>query len=126
MPGRGPRYTEEEARVAIAASLNFSEALRKLGMRPAGGNHATLRRYAEEVWDISTRHFDPHAAQRDALRQAERKAANRAFLPDLRGALLPADAAPAVLRSGVLEQANDRSAPRRPSASHPQGRTAPL
>jgi hypothetical protein len=70
MPGRGPRYTEEEARAAIADSLNFSEALRKLGMRPAGGNHATLKRYAEEVWKISTAHFDPHAAQREALRRA--------------------------------------------------------
>ena len=70
MAVRGPRYTEEEARIAIADSLNFSEALRKLGMRPAGGNHATLRRYVEEVWKISTAHFDPHAAQRDALRRA--------------------------------------------------------
>lgn len=70
MAARGPRYTEEEARAAIAHSLNFSQALRKLGMRPAGGNHATLRRYAEHVWNISTSHFDPHAAQRDALRRA--------------------------------------------------------
>jgi hypothetical protein len=70
MAGRGPRYTEAEARVAIAASISYSQALRKLGMRPAGGNHATLRRYATEVWSISTAHFDPHAAQRDALRRA--------------------------------------------------------
>jgi hypothetical protein len=70
MSASGPRYTEEEARAAIANSLSFSEALRKLGMRPAGGNHATLRRYAKEVWNISTTHFDPHAARRDALRRA--------------------------------------------------------
>jgi hypothetical protein len=67
---RGPRYREEEARAAIAASMNFSQALRRLGMRPAGGNHKTLRRYAEQVWNISTAHFDPHAARRDALRNA--------------------------------------------------------
>jgi len=72
MPGRRPRYTEREARAAIASSLSLSEALRKLGMRPAGGNHATLRRYADEVWKISTAHFDPHAAQKDALRRANR------------------------------------------------------
>jgi hypothetical protein len=72
MPGRGPRYTEDEAKVAIAESLSYSEALRKLGMRPAGGNHATLRRYAEVVWKISTAHFDPHAAKREALRRANR------------------------------------------------------
>jgi hypothetical protein len=28
-------------------------------MRPAGGNWTTLRRYAGEVWSISTDHFDP-------------------------------------------------------------------
>lgn len=69
MPGRGPRYTEEEARAAIAASRSYTEALRRLGMRPAGGNHRTLRKYAEEVWRIPTDHFDPHAAKRDALRR---------------------------------------------------------
>ena len=37
-------------------------------MRPAGGNHATLRKYAEEIWCISTDHFDPDAARRRALR----------------------------------------------------------
>jgi hypothetical protein len=41
-------------------------------MRPAGGNHATLRRYVTEVWKVSTAHFDPHAAKRDALRRANR------------------------------------------------------
>jgi ribosomal protein S27AE len=60
--------------------MNFSEALRKLGMRPAGGNHATLRRYAEQVWNISTAHFDPHAAQRDALRRANQPRPIEEFL----------------------------------------------
>lgn len=31
-------------------------------MRPAGGNHALLRKYVDEVWKISTGHFDPGAA----------------------------------------------------------------
>lgn len=47
---RGPRYSEHEAREAISRSLSYAEALRRLGMRPAGGNHATLRRYAQAVW----------------------------------------------------------------------------
>ena len=63
MPRHGPRYTREEARAAIAASVSFTEALRRLGMRPAGGNHRTLKRYAQE-WEISTEHFDPYAASR--------------------------------------------------------------
>lgn len=36
-------------------------------MRAAGGNHATLRKYAERVWLIPTDHFDPHAVQRIQL-----------------------------------------------------------
>jgi hypothetical protein len=64
---RGLRYSETEARAAIAASKSYSEALRRLGMRAAGGNHATLRKYAERIWRIPTDHFDPHASQRVQL-----------------------------------------------------------
>jgi transposase-like protein len=63
----GPRYSEEQARAAIAASRSYSEALRRLGMRAAGGNHRTIRRYAEEIWRIPVDHFDPAAVQRAAL-----------------------------------------------------------
>jgi hypothetical protein len=41
-------------------------------MRPAGGNHATLRKYAQEIWLIPTDHFDPWAASREALRRTSR------------------------------------------------------
>ena len=64
---RGVRYSEQSARDAIAASKSYSEALRRLGMRAAGGNHATLRKYAERVWRIPTDHFDPRASQRIQL-----------------------------------------------------------
>jgi hypothetical protein len=63
----GPRYTEAEARAAIAASRSCSEALRRLGMRAAGGGHRTIRRYAEEIWRIPVDHFDPDAVRREAL-----------------------------------------------------------
>lgn len=63
-----PRYTEEEARSAIAASLSFTEALRRLGMCWSGGNHVTLRKWAER-WSIPTDHFDPDAARNAALRR---------------------------------------------------------
>ena len=66
----GPRYTEEQARAAIAASRSYSEALRRLGMRAAGGNHRTIRKYAEGVWRIPVDHFDPAAARRAGLRRA--------------------------------------------------------
>lgn len=66
---RGPRYSEQEARTAIASSSSYAETLRCLGMRPAGGNHRTLRGYVEEVWRIPTDHFDPDRARNDALRR---------------------------------------------------------
>ncbi|HXV05795.1 MAG TPA: hypothetical protein VFP23_07850 [Solirubrobacterales bacterium] len=53
-----PRYGEEEARRAVAASRSYSEVLRRLGMRPAGGNHRLLRKYVDEIWCIPTDHFD--------------------------------------------------------------------
>lgn len=65
-----PRYGEREAREAVAASRSYSEVLRRLGMRPAGGNHKLLRRYVDEVWSISTDHFDPGAAARANLNRA--------------------------------------------------------
>jgi len=61
-------YTEEEARAAIAASRSWTEALRRLGVRPAGGNYATLQKYAA-IWKIPTDHFDPDAARTEALRR---------------------------------------------------------
>jgi hypothetical protein len=57
MPKRGPRYSEEEARVAVAAARSHFDAMVRLGVRPAGGNHATLKKYLA-LWGISTDHFD--------------------------------------------------------------------
>jgi hypothetical protein len=67
--GSGPRYSEDEARAAVAASNSYADALRRLGMRPAGGNHRTLRKYVEQIWHISVDHFDPDRARNDALRR---------------------------------------------------------
>lgn len=65
-----PRYSEGEAREAVAASKSYSEVLRRLGLRPAGGNHSLLRRYVDEVWEIPTDHFDPRAASLRSLEKA--------------------------------------------------------
>jgi hypothetical protein len=64
-----PRYTEEQARAAVATSFCYSEALQKLGLRPAGGNHSLFRRYVDEIWRIPTDHFDDLVARR-AVRPA--------------------------------------------------------
>jgi transposase-like protein len=53
-----PRYSEAEARKAVAESRSYSEVLRRLGLRPAGGNHALLKKWVNELWRIPTDHFD--------------------------------------------------------------------
>ena len=63
-----PRYSEDEAREAIAASLSWAEALRRLGMCSTGGGYKILQKYAA-IWEISTEHFDPSAASREALKR---------------------------------------------------------
>jgi len=67
----GPRFTEAEAREAIAASKSWSESLRRLGYCPTGGNPATLKKYAK-LWEIPTDHFDPYAGVMERIRQPKR------------------------------------------------------
>jgi hypothetical protein len=67
MGGRGPRFTEQEAREAIAASRSWAESLRRLSYCPTGGNPATLKKYAV-LWEIPTDHFDPYAGVMDRIR----------------------------------------------------------
>jgi hypothetical protein len=62
-----PGYTTQQAREAVAASLSYAEALRKLGLRPAGGNHRLFRHYVDEIWRIPTDHFDLRLARVAAL-----------------------------------------------------------
>jgi len=67
-----PRFTEDEAREAIAASQSWAESLRRLGYCHTGSNPATLKKWAAR-WNISTDHFDPAAASNEALRRHNKK-----------------------------------------------------
>jgi hypothetical protein len=58
-----PQYGEQQAREAVAGSRTYSETLRRLGLRPAGGNHQVLKHWLE-TWGISTDHFDGGASVR--------------------------------------------------------------
>jgi hypothetical protein len=58
-----PRYTEIEVREAVVNARSLSEALRRLGLRPAGGNHRTLKKLLEH-YAISIEHFDRNWALR--------------------------------------------------------------
>lgn len=65
------RYTEQQARDAIAESRSYAETLRRLGLCATGGNWLTLRRWAG-AWKISTAHFDPYARGAAAARARAR------------------------------------------------------
>jgi hypothetical protein len=55
--------SEERVREAVAASDCWAAALRRLGLRAAGHNHRTLKKYVAS-WGIDTSHFDADAARR--------------------------------------------------------------
>jgi hypothetical protein len=65
---RKPHYTVDQVRDAVANSASLTEALRRLGLRPAGGNHQTLRKLIERH-RISTAHFHPNWTLRGSRRQ---------------------------------------------------------
>lgn len=66
--GAAPRYSREEAAEAIRQSRSWAEALRRLGYCHTGANSKPLKKRAA-MWGISTEHFDPYAASREALRR---------------------------------------------------------
>ena len=63
------RYTEQDVRDAVASARSLAEALRTLGLRPAGGNHRTLHRLIAQ-YGISIDHLDPKWALRRASRNS--------------------------------------------------------
>jgi hypothetical protein len=63
-----PRYTEQDVRDAVASARSLAEALRTLGLRPAGGNHRTLHRLIA-TFGIRVDHLDPGWARRRAPRK---------------------------------------------------------
>lgn len=71
VPPRGPTYSEEQAREAIAASKSWAESLRYLGLCPTGGAWRVLKKYAR-IWEISTDHFNPYAGRIENLRRGQR------------------------------------------------------
>jgi hypothetical protein len=62
------RYTEQDVRIAVAESPSLTAALRRLGLRPAGGNHRTLRKLIER-YGISTDHFNKNWVLRGPRRR---------------------------------------------------------
>ena len=57
------KYTVDQLRAAIAASLSMRQTLAKLGVIPAGGNYDVLRK-AIRHWHLDTSHFTGQAWNR--------------------------------------------------------------
>jgi hypothetical protein len=64
-----PAYSESEARDAVAASFNYAETLRRLGLCPTGGNAALLKSWLGR-WDVDASHFDARQRGFDSARVA--------------------------------------------------------
>jgi hypothetical protein len=62
-------YSESEIRDAVGQSRSLADALRRLGLRPVGGNYKTLRRYIER-YGISTDHLDPNWTRRSGFQRS--------------------------------------------------------
>jgi hypothetical protein len=62
---RQPPFDRTRLAETVAVSRSISEVLRRLEMRPAGGNHSTVKKYVT-LWGISTDHFDPSWARRQS------------------------------------------------------------
>ena len=56
MRGKLRTWTDAQFIDAVARNTNFTDVLRELGLRPAGGNHATMKRHAARL-ALSTSHF---------------------------------------------------------------------
>lgn len=56
MRGKQRRWTDEQLADAVVKSRSYSDVIRHLGMRPAGGNHATVKRHAARL-ALDTTHF---------------------------------------------------------------------
>jgi 5-methylcytosine-specific restriction endonuclease McrA len=54
--GRARSWTDEELARAVAASTSLTDVIRALGLRPAGGNHRSVRAHVARL-ALSTEHF---------------------------------------------------------------------
>lgn len=69
MGERRARYSEAEISEAVEDSVSLAGVLRRLGLRPVGGNYKTLRRYLDR-YAISTDHLDPNWTKRGRFSHA--------------------------------------------------------
>jgi hypothetical protein len=49
-------YTTDQIRDAVRTSFSIAECLRRLGLRPSGGNYQTIKKRVDQL-DLDTSHF---------------------------------------------------------------------
>jgi 5-methylcytosine-specific restriction endonuclease McrA len=57
MRGRSRTWNDNDFIAAVAKHTNFTDVLRELGLRPAGGNHASMKRHAVRL-GLDLSHFN--------------------------------------------------------------------
>jgi 5-methylcytosine-specific restriction endonuclease McrA len=65
---------------AVAKHTNFTDVLRELGLRPAGGNHASMKRHAARL-SLDTSHFNSERRVRglSVARELQRRSLAETF-----------------------------------------------
>lgn len=79
--GRRNRYSDEQLIEAIQTSFSFAQTLRKLGLRPAGGNYATLKRRISDL-QVNISHFRGKGWSRKSTIQRTRRRDLKDILKD--------------------------------------------
>lgn len=71
MPGRTRGWTAADLEHAVSASFTLAEVLRRLGLRAAGGNYATIRNAIAQA-GLDTSHFNGQAWSKNVVLGARR------------------------------------------------------
>jgi hypothetical protein len=64
------RWSDEQLVAAVARHTNFTDVLRELGLRAAGGNHRAMKVHAERL-GVDLRHFSTERRTRGLARRME-------------------------------------------------------
>jgi hypothetical protein len=118
-PGRSTRWTESELRAAVASSWSYADAIRKLGLIPAGGNYDHVRQRIRQLgldtshfrgraWNIEGKYIKPTPTPLGQMLVANRPTASANLKQRLFAAGLKT---PACERCGWAERASDGRVP---------------
>ncbi len=60
-----PKYTPEDLKLIVPTVVSIAQLLRKVGLKPAGGNYASMHRILQEL-KIDTSHFKGQGWNKDS------------------------------------------------------------